>query len=102
MEVTFAWFWIIKLIWTAIVAFVWIKAYNRRFKNLVWNVLLAIVSILFVLSPIKINGTNSNSTIQQENNAIEMSKELPEKVQDNSFKNGNSEVKSITKKDIWK
>jgi len=106
MELTFAWFWIINLIFIAINFLILIKAYkfgkaNNKFLNK-WFWLFIILAIINIVMPIKINGTNSSEVLKQQAYSIQQTKVLPKKVQDNSFKEGlKQSTATVTHDEIW-
>lgn len=84
MEVTIAWFWLVKLA-IAFIAFGFMyKAYKAKFQSKFWNLSVGIIAILYMANPIKMEATTAkvNATM---NHSIAQSKALPEKVTDNSF-----------------
>ena len=102
MEITLAWFWLIKLIILLTVVFAIYKAYKNKFKNKFWNIFAIVLIILLIINPIKINGTNSVEVLKQQNYSIEQNKVLPKKVIDNSFENGSKkDTADITHDEIW-
>jgi len=103
MEVTFAWFWAINL--SLIIAIVYslfklIKSIINEKNIKRWFIINAILIILQVINPIKINGTNSNVINNSTNYNIKQSKVLPPVKVDNSFKEEVNSVHGISKKDL--
>ena len=105
MEVTFAWFWIIKLVFLSLSIFLIYKFVQtiEKEKKLTnkWLWFAIVLGLLQSINPIKINGTNSTTAIKQRNLNIEMSNRLPEKVEDNTFTENSKSIKTITDFEIW-
>jgi hypothetical protein len=104
MEIVIAYFWVINLIAGIIgLWFMYKAAIIYKFKSKKWNILALILLILGLVNPIKINGTNSNEVLKQQNYSVEHGKVLPPKVIDNSFERGlKTDTKDITNDEIWK
>ena len=90
MEVTFAWFWVIKSILAIVTLYITYKAiWVHKVQNTLWTALLALCAVLLMFNPIKINGTNSVEALRQQTYTIMGRKVLPEKVRDTSFETCN-------------
>ena len=98
MEVTIAWFWLVKLAAGAVVLYSIYKAFKNEFKSKFWNVSSIILVILFLVNPIKINPVTDNVNYQM-NTKIANSKILPELKTDDSFKKSN-DLDGISKDEI--
>ncbi len=108
METTIAWFWIIGIIkiivfvgvsYAAVMHNIELKKNGASLKEQFLNfrvILLYVVTILLLINPIKINGTNSVKNVQHMNTNIELNKVLPEKKSDNSFEIKANNIKGIT------
>lgn len=95
MEIMIGFFWIIKLIWWVLLISVLYYAYKLKSKFLIG--LSIVVIILGVVSPIKLKPDMQAVTLQEEK--IENNKVLPEKVEDNTFKD-KTKIIGITKEDL--
>ena len=98
MEITIAWFWLVKLGATLVVIYAeYIAFYKHKFKNTLYNIIAAILLILSVVQPFKLEPTTKQVNAQQ-SIKIEQAKVLPPLVKDESFKN--NVVPGISKEDI--
>lgn len=96
MEITIAWFWIIKLLLIALLTFTIYKTIKNKSKF--FAAVTIILVIIFVFIPIKIGySTTAYSTTQTHN--IEQSKVLPDKVVNTSFKDSTDSLKQINTQD---
>ncbi len=99
MEVTIAYFWALKALLglaAGFSAYIWI--YVHKFQSKLYGIIFGILLILGVISPVKLATINYTTT---SNKAIEMSKTLPNKVEDNSFKERVDSVQPISHDTIW-
>ena len=99
MEVTIAYFWALKALLLVVMgfsAYKWI--YVHKFQSKLYGIIFGILLILGVISPVKLATINYTTT---SNKAIEMSKTLPNKVEDNSFKERVDSVQPISHKTMW-
>jgi len=80
------------------------KSFKKTGKKLNgWMIAFLVGATLYIIMPLKINGTNSNEVLRAQSYSIENSKVLPKKVEDNSFERGlKTSTKDITDKEIWK
>jgi len=108
MEIVFAWFWLIKailLILIYITLYLGIKKRNYRIEHNIkarfniWLILFSLLMIIFMISPMKINGTNSVQVNENIDQSIKQSKALPPVKVDNSFNESNS-LNGISKDDL--
>ena len=104
MEITFAWFWVIKSILTIVTLYVIYRAMVvHKLQSKFWDILAILLVVLSFINPIKINGTNSNTVLRQQNYSVAENKILPEKVRDTTFEDSlKADTKDITHKEIWK
>ena len=104
METTIAYWWIVKLVILALSIYLLSKAYKESTKTKVffnkWMRASMVIFTISLINPIKVDGTNSVHTVQHVNSAIELSKELPEKVVDDSFKTSVEAPMSITNEEL--
>ena len=101
MEFTIHYFWILKVITLLLAGFfiwMWFEKYKltRKVTNK-WLIAYVVFMVLSFINPIKIDGTNSKSTVNQINNSIEAAKELPQKEIDDSFKKATNKDLEISK-----
>lgn len=109
MELYFHYFLLIKLSIMGILGFCIYKFYTslatlrRQKKELKfvtpWSITTATLLLFLILSPVKMD-LGTNKTTSYANNQIEQSKELPPKVEDNSFTNRVDAVKSLTQEQL--
>lgn len=98
MELILHWYWILKLTLTAIFIFLLYKAiYQYDFNNRTYNILALIFFILMLVNPIKLK---PDSASIRQNKQIEATKQLPAKVEDNSFKQNTNAIKGISKEEL--
>lgn len=99
MELTFAWFWGIKLlafIMTGIAAYKVII--QHKFENKIWNGVATALLILAIVSPIKLDGTGSTQYKSNQTYNIKQSKELPPKTESKKWQK--IHVDGITEEDL--
>ena len=99
MEVTIAYFWAFKALLLVVMgfsAYKWI--YVHKFQSKLYGVIFGVFFVFGIISPIKLATTNYTTT---SNKAIEMSKTLLNKVEDNSFKERVDSVQPISHDTIW-
>jgi cytochrome b561 len=104
MELTFAWFWLVKLtllaIWVSLVVRGFYLNYKRKSKEaLKYHIAGGIIAILAVVAPIKMS-VNTAETVNRQNTIIQQNKQLPEKVKDTSFEDS-KKLDGISKAQIW-
>ena len=109
MELIFAYFWIIKLVFATIGIFSAYKAFNFKslFKgekytyklNKVWFGIFLIISLIGFFNPIRMDISTTKQQ-SQSNYIIEQTKIVPEIVEDNSFKIKAATDMSISKEDL--
>lgn len=100
MDIMVQWFWLVKLSLALVTIYVAYKAFfEKKFKSKVWNVMAGILLVLAIVQPVKMDVQTKVHT-DRANIAIEQSKVLPDKVQDNSFEKSTN-VKGISKEEIW-
>jgi len=97
VEFIIHWFWLIYLFKLILVAYVIYKAILYKLKNTFWNIVAIVVFMVSLVSPFKIQPT-TDSVNKIQNIQIENTKELPEIVKDDSFKN--TRVMGITDEDL--
>lgn len=100
MELTFQWFWLVQLVLFLAVAYSIYRSYKAEFKSKKWHIIVAILLILGIVQPIKMEQSNLGVVHQQETSNIEQSKALPEMVVDTSFKEAVKAKKEITKEEL--
>lgn len=99
MEFIAAWFWIVKTILFLLTIGIAYKALiSCRFQSTFWNILLALALLFAVISPVKIDGTNSTQYKASQENVIQQNKVVPEKTTADNWKKIN--VNGITKEDL--
>lgn len=100
MELMLQWFWLVKLL--AILVFLGsiYYAYKAKFKSKTRNAIVVILAIIAIVSPVKLEQTNTYKHSTVMNNMIEQSKQLPTKVIDNSFNTKTAEDMRITPDDL--
>ena len=100
MEFTFHYFWLIKLLIAAISLFASYKAImTHGFKSKFWNITAAIILILAVISPVKIDSTQTKQVNQMMTKQIaDRHLDIPPLKTDNSFKE-NAPI-GITQEDL--
>jgi hypothetical protein len=104
MELTFAWFWLVKLtllaIWVALVVRGFYFNYKSKHQEaLKYYMGSLIIAILTVVAPIKMS-VNTAETVSRQNTIIQQNKQLPEKVKDTSFEDS-KKLDGISKEQIW-
>ena len=104
MELTFAWFWLVKLtllaIWVALVVRGFYLGYQGKGKESVkYHIGALILAILYTFAPIKMS-VNTAETVSRQNTLIQQNKQLPEKVKDTSFEDS-KKLDGISKAQIW-
>lgn len=97
MEIMIQWFWIIKGLFALLVAFSFWQAYKK--KSYYWFVFAFLLVTLIIMAPVKMD-VNTHQQQQISNNHIESVKILPERVQDDSFKEKTSKSIGITESDL--
>jgi len=103
MEITIAWWWLVKLLIAGSTFLSIYYALKYKFRSRKYNTIAIILIILNFINPVKINGTNNSQVSRVQNLTIEHSKDLPKKITDNSFKEKSLNLaKDITDKEIWK
>ena len=99
MEITLAWFWLIKLIIGLLPLGTLYMAARYHYKHdkfsKMWMTITVILMVLVIFSPVKINGTMSVTTSVTQNNTIANSKELPSKVVNTEFSDAVKNIKEI-------
>ena len=100
MEVTIAWFWLIKLTLTFVFLYtLYVTIVKHKLKNKLYNITTMLLFILGVVNPIKLQPTTDKANIMQ-TKAIEQTKAVPQKVSNNEFKSSTTSVGGITKEDL--
>lgn len=103
MELTFQWFWLIKVVLLGLTLFTAYKAYKtanttKKIWNK-WTTISFILIILLYIAPVKMDvGTKSQTDYA--NTQIEQSKVLPAKQVDNSFDKAVNEKFDISPEDL--
>lgn len=99
MELTFQYFWIIKLILlTAALATVYKAIITHRLKSKFWGITAIVFGLIYLTAPVKMG---YKVDIVQQQRHIEAAKSLPPKVEDTSFKQKTQSLESISKDEIW-
>ena len=100
MEVTIAWFWLVKtLAFLMTFGAVYMAVYKKSFQSKVWNVIALVLLVLAYIQPVKMETTTatintmSNTQIEQQHSV------LPPKVIDNSFEESTI-IKKISAEDL--
>jgi len=99
MEIMVAYWWIVKLLITVIFGVSLYKMIKSKFKSKFWILIFIMAFILQVIAPVKI-GVNTTQNQNTSDYSIEnMRKNVPEKVQDNSFKES-TKLQGIKESDL--
>lgn len=99
MELTYQWFWLVQYTLLTLVLYTIYKAVIvHKLKSKVWNVATLVLSIVAYMAPIKMQPTTNHTNIQSDRQ-IAISKTLPAKEVDNSFKNSTI-IPKITQEDL--
>ena len=100
MELTFQWFWLVKLALLAIVlGAAYMALYKHKLKSTVWNILLAVLLVFSYMMPIKMQPTTNVTNIKMDRAIADSKGELPAMKIDDSFKKSN-DLPGITKEEI--
>ncbi len=91
MEVTIAWFWLVKLALLAIFFYALYKAFKTFYddNSKIWNkwtTLSLIFAILSAINPIKLEPTTSNMNVVMDRDISDSKQVLPPMKVDDSFK----------------
>lgn len=81
IELTVAWYWVVNVILTLIGLGIANQMFKCAFRSTLWNVVAVIFAVLVTISPIKIDGTNSEVYQTVQTNKVAAAKELPPKVE---------------------
>lgn len=99
MELTYQWFWIVQY---TVLATIFYSSYKavvvNKAKSKVWNVVAIALLVIGYMSPIKMEPT-TNQTNSRTDQQIAITKMLPAKQVDDSFKQ-NAVIQKITKEDL--
>lgn len=100
MELTYQWFWLVKLGFVLVTMGVAYQAfYVKRFNSKSLNVLFITLVVLSYMSPIKMNPTTNIANTNANHQIKSMKVELPPKSVDDSFKTS-TKIQGITKEDL--
>jgi len=102
MEIVITYWWIITISKVVMLGTSFYKLHKSNYKSKLWRGLFIIAIILAYVGPIKYDGTDSTHASIQQVESVESNKELPKKVNDNSFQEATSKNIGITQQDIWK
>jgi len=89
MGLTFAWFWLVKFVLIAFLLGAIYKFYKSNFKSKFWMLVSGALAIFIVVQPVKL-GVDTKSQTDYSNRMIKQSKELPPKIEDDTFQNWSS------------
>ncbi len=99
MEVTIAWFWLIKgAIGLGLLYVIYIAFWVHKFKNTFYNILVSVLIVLGFINPVKLQPTTDKVNTLQ-NIQVEQTKVLPTRVTNNTFKDSTNIV-GITDDDL--
>ena len=99
MEVSFAWFWLIKLSFLSTFTFVLFKNIRYKFRNKVYVFAGVVLLLTYVFTPVRI-GLETRSIQQSQNQQIEQAKVLPPKEESSTFTSNVSKDITIKKEDL--
>jgi hypothetical protein len=96
MEITLQWYFLINFVGMFIMGFLIYRSYLKNFsRNSVSIVIVYTALVLLASTMIKLEPVTAQEYHYQQDNAIQQAKELPPKVNDNSFKEDVDSVESI-------
>ena len=99
MELTLALYWLVKLTLVGIMVYTAYKAFVvYKFEKIGWNIAFVVLLILGVISPVKIDGTNTTQYHQNQALSVAASKTLAPKVESQDFRK--IPTNGITKEDL--
>lgn len=98
MDFMVQWFWIVKLLVIIGLGMSVYFLYKSKFKSKFWYAMVAVGAILFFISPVKLDVDTRKQQVRS-NDFVKTTKELPPKVEDNSFKQ-NQQNLGITTEDL--
>ena len=100
MELTFQWFWLVKLaLLLIVVGSLYMALVKYKLKSTLWNAIAIIAVVFSYMMPVKMEPTTKNINIQMDRNIATTKVELPPKQVDNSFKQS-GKLSGISKEDI--
>lgn len=99
MELTFAWFWLIKLVIAGIGGFFAWKLFQSEFKSKLWWVATVAMVLFIVVSPLKLD-VDTRSQTHYTNETIRKGKVIPPKIEDNSFEQNTNKNIGISENDL--
>lgn len=100
MEIMIQWFWLVKLLVASIIISVaYIAFFKKKFESKFWNILAFVLIILAIINPVKLE-PESKSLNTSMNRFIENGKVLPDKKEDNSFREKVESVQGIKEEDL--
>lgn len=85
MELTFAWFWLLTLAKAGIGIYIGYKVIECHLSSKFWNIAALVYITLVIMSPLKIDGTNSKEFKTVQEQRIVTTKTLPPKVESKGF-----------------
>ena len=87
MELILAWYWLVKLTLVGIILYTAYKAFIvYKFEKIGWNIVFVVFLVLGVISPVKIDGTNTTQYHQNQVLSISANKTLAPKVESKDFR----------------
>lgn len=100
MELIFQWFWLLKFIAILFTGFAIYKVIKSGFKSKIWMIIAGVTLLFHLVSPIKLDVSTKTHT-DRTNNYIQQNKQLPDRVEDNSFQRS-KQFDTISEQDLWK
>ena len=101
MELTFQWFWLVKLTFLLVTLTVAYKAaWVHKMGSKFWNILLVVFLTFAWMMPIKMQPTTNQVNSISDKQIEQQHSILPPKVIDNSFNESVSSVKKISKEEL--